>query len=347
MSNFTDFIGGAGGGGTVGRKYVDLIILDRSTTWSPRQDCKAVVTVIGGGGSGALTSRQSLGASGGGAGGLAQSDVIDLSASTTYTATVGSGGAPKYKYGGTSTQSGGAGGNSVFSGSDITTLTGNGGSGGATGTTATNGGSGGSASGGLYNYTGGAGGNAYSYSCGGGGAVNVTGTAYAGGDYTGGVEATGGAGTGSSPYSTGLSSQSTIQGGKAAIYSVVDFDYMIPKYVNPQGVNGTIDTITNTSYNAYSIIGFLDTPAMGVGGNGLSYQRLRATIKAQNGGMFAGGGAALTNSGSSFVISANAGDGGIFGGGGGGIRHGDGASQLTMSGAGGDGVVFIAVTEYL
>lgn len=345
MSNFTDFIGGSGGG--AGRKYVDLIILDRSTTWSPRQDCKAVVTVIGGGGSGGCVARTYVGASGGGAGGLAQSNIIDLSATTTYTATVGSGGLPRFINQSTNTLVGNNGGNSSFSGSGITTLTGNGGGAGQFGTNNTNGGYGGGASGGLYNYTGGAGGNCYSHTSGGGGAVNITGTAYAGGNFTHSNQATGGAGTGGSPYSTGAQYQSTRQGGKAAIYSIIDFDYMIPEYENPTAYDGTYFWTSSTAYTTELLLGFIDTPKKGVGGNGLSLQRPGSSIKAQNGGMFAGGGAFYTGSSSVFYTSSSSGNGGLFGGGGGGHSNRDSGTYLCMSGAGGDGVVFIAVTEYL
>lgn len=344
MSNFTDFIGGSGGGS--GRKYVDLIILDRSTTWSPRQDCKAVVTVIGGGGSGGCTAGTYIGASGGGAGGLAQSDIIDLSATTTYTATVGAGGLPRFINQASNTLAGNNGGNSSFSGSGITTLTANGGGAGQYGSAPTNGGTGGGASGGLYNYTGGAGGNCYGYASGGGGAVNITGTAYAGGNYTHSNQATGGAGTGGSPYSTGAQYQAIREGGKAAIYSVIDFDYMIIDYKGRLGVNTNQAYIGNEGSSPLS--GFLSTPEKGVGGNGLSGTHLYACLKAQNGGMFAGGGAyVFFDNTAGFADSYTAGHGGIFGGGGGGASSRSSSVKFAMSGAGGDGVVFIAVTEYL
>ena len=94
-------------------------------------------------------------ATGGGAGGFSQS-LLDLKSATTYTATLGAGGA-----GGDSPVDGSntnpaAGGNTTFSGSGITTLTANGGAAGnhsegdATGTLTSAGASGGSASGGNF-----------------------------------------------------------------------------------------------------------------------------------------------------------------------------------------------------
>ena len=170
-------------------------VFTASTTWTPPFNCRAYVTVIGPGGSGASRRNTSNGtamaASGGGAGGCAKS-LLDLSASVTYTITVGAGGASVQ---GANGNNGGA--NSVFSGSDITDMTanlGNGGSqSGGTGTVSSQaGGTGGAASGGnLWNVTGGAGGSAEisswssngdHYASGGGGAAGILGTAYRGGN---------------------------------------------------------------------------------------------------------------------------------------------------------------------
>jgi hypothetical protein len=153
----------------VSGSYSERVILS-SGTYTPPFDCKALVYVIGGGGSGGsavstTTAQDTVAASGGGAGGIAVSE-LTLSAAVSYTATIGAGGAAAANSPGTArTTAGNAGGQSVFSGSDITTMTANGGSGGVgdyqTGSTqaSATGGAGGTASGGsLFNATGGAGG---------------------------------------------------------------------------------------------------------------------------------------------------------------------------------------------
>ena len=170
-------------------------VFANSTTWSPGFNCRAYVTVIGPGGSGAsrrnTTVNQAQAASGGGAGGCAKS-LLTLSSSVTYTITIGSGGA---SVNGGAGVNGGA--NSVFSGSDISTMTanlGNGGvqAGGGATVSAQAGGTGGAASGGnIWNITGGAGGSAeisyYSasgghWASGGGGAAGILGEAFRGGN---------------------------------------------------------------------------------------------------------------------------------------------------------------------
>jgi hypothetical protein len=171
-------------------------IFSNSTTWTPSFSCRAYVTVIGPGGSAAharsTSDNYAIAASGGGGGGCAKSLLV-LSSSVTYTITIGAGGAS------VSAANGNAGGaNSVFSGSDITTMTANLGSGGTQSVTAGNistlaGGAGGAASGGnIWNVTGGAGGSATMagwfgsygnyYISGGGGAAGVLGEAFRGGN---------------------------------------------------------------------------------------------------------------------------------------------------------------------
>lgn len=322
MSNFTDFIGGSGGGGA-GRKYVDLIILDRSTTWSPRQDCKAVVTVIGGGGAGVEAYSASYGVTGGGAGGLAQSDVIDLSASTSYTATVGSGGLNNTNAG-----------SSVFSGSGVTTLIGNRGDRGVAFTSGSYTASGGTASGGLYNYTGGDGIGSTGQVTG-GGAVNTTGTAYSGS-----WQYKGGAGTGGAPTGIYINIADFNTGGRGAIDSVIDFYYLIPSVIKTPS-----RSYTGNNGDTYQQIAAMSAECapMFVGGCGVSQDGAigqRGYVAAQSGGAFAGGGALRMPS---VNIRGQAGDGGIFGGGGGSAI----CQDRPVGGKGGDGVVFIAVTEYL
>lgn len=148
MSTLTGLIGG-------GKVIDDIKIFYSSTTYTPASDCEAVVYVLGAGGSGAAYSSTALNhhCSGGGAGGLASSR-LDLSSSVTYTVTIGSGGAARSGNG----VNGLGGGNSVFSGTGITTMTGNGGQGGDYGafSDAALARSGGTATGGnIFNYQGG------------------------------------------------------------------------------------------------------------------------------------------------------------------------------------------------
>ena len=146
----------AGGGGGI----TPTIAFLGSQTWVPAYEMEAYVYVIGGGGSGAAACNFSNPLLGGGAGGCAISK-LTLASGTTYTVTIGAGGA-RVSTTSYSAQSGNAGGATSFSGSGISTMTGNGGTGGTglgSNTTTGDGGAGGSASGGtLANFTGGKGG---------------------------------------------------------------------------------------------------------------------------------------------------------------------------------------------
>lgn len=139
MSNLTQFTMGVP---TVRRVFTS------STTFTPTKNIIANIYVVGGGAGGSAYQSYGGGPAGGG-GGCAIGINIPLSSSVTYTVTVGAAGGGSYCLAGVYGDSGGgSGGSSSFSGSGITTLTGNGGS--AAGT-------GGSASGGTVNYTGAAG----------------------------------------------------------------------------------------------------------------------------------------------------------------------------------------------
>jgi hypothetical protein len=139
-------------GGTEG---LPNIFFAKSTTWTPEIDFECYVWVIGGGASGAaISSDVNQSVTGGSAGGTCISR-LHLKASTAYTVTVGDGGA--FVYGNNAT-AGNDGGNSVFSGSGITTMTANGGdagtvSSGAAGVTGPSGGT--STGGNVANYDGG------------------------------------------------------------------------------------------------------------------------------------------------------------------------------------------------
>ncbi len=149
-----------------------------SQTWACPVAMEAIVYVIGGGGSGAAVGGyydNARNSRGGSAGGCAVSR-LSLSAQN-YTVTIGSGGA---KVDGAGGYNGSAGGNSVFSGTGIATMTANGGAGGTQSTSAQNTtAGGGTATGGnLMNNTGGGGGaNATATSrVSGGGGVNLYGS---------------------------------------------------------------------------------------------------------------------------------------------------------------------------
>ena len=139
-------------GGTEG---LPNIFFAKSTTWTPTIDFEAYVWVIGGGASGAaISSDVNQSCTGGSAGGTCISR-LHLKASTAYTVTVGDGGA--FVYGNNAT-AGNDGGNSVFSGSGISTMTANGGDAGtvSSGAAAVTGPDGGTATGGnIANYDGG------------------------------------------------------------------------------------------------------------------------------------------------------------------------------------------------
>jgi len=124
-----------------------------ANSWSPPYDCIATIYVTGGGGGGITKTGAFDGSTGAGAGGTAIKFNQALLASVVYTATVGAGGAGSA---GTGSNNGLA---SSFSGSGISTLTGNGGVGAnylAAGSTSIyNPALGGSATGGDLNISGG------------------------------------------------------------------------------------------------------------------------------------------------------------------------------------------------
>ena len=169
------FGGSSGGGGG----QLPVISFQTSRTWTPAYDLTAYVYVIGSGGAGAAVKSSNGNAGGGGAGGCAVSK-LDLKSGTTYTIGIGTAGAASDANG--AAVAGGNGGASSFSGSGISTMTGNGGTGGIASTSgspgATTGAAGGTATGGtLGNFTGGKGGGfpagTINYGCAGGGSVGL------------------------------------------------------------------------------------------------------------------------------------------------------------------------------
>ena len=100
------------------------MFFQESQTWACPVSMEAIVYVIGAGGSGAVNGGyydNQRNSRGGGAGGCAVSR-LNLSAQN-YTITIGSGAEKKDSAGGVN---GAAGGNSVFSGTGVTTMTRNG-----------------------------------------------------------------------------------------------------------------------------------------------------------------------------------------------------------------------------
>jgi hypothetical protein len=160
MSNFSDFIGGGGGGGLPVN-----IILGHSQTWVPPVDGNICIHVVGAGGGG--QGADSNATYSGGAGGYCKKNSLAVTTSGSFTVVIGAGGA-----GGYNAAAGTTGGNTTVAGTGLSaTLTANGGVCGFSGGH----GAGGTASNGDVNNTGGAG-EMY-----GGGAVGITGTGLAGG----------------------------------------------------------------------------------------------------------------------------------------------------------------------
>ena len=160
MSNFSDFIGGSGGGGLPVN-----IVLGHSQTWVPPVDGNICIHVVGAGGGG--TGTDGYNKSGGGAG-YCKKNSLAVTTSHSYTVMIGAGGAGGYQ-----NATGGTGGTTSVSGTGLpagSPLRAFGG----TGASSSDHGVGGLSDGGDVNNTGGAG------HVTGGGAVGITGTGNAG-----------------------------------------------------------------------------------------------------------------------------------------------------------------------
>ncbi len=162
MSNLTDLISAAGGGGSLPVN----IVLTSSQTWVPPVDGNICIHVIGGGGGGVGVTGTPYS---GGAGGYCKKTSLAVTTSGSFTVVVGAKG-----LGGTNSTytgaSAGSGGNSTVAGTGLSsTLTANGG----TGASSNSSGVGGTAANGSVNNTGG--GGSGGTECG-GGAVGVYGT---------------------------------------------------------------------------------------------------------------------------------------------------------------------------
>ncbi len=159
MSNFSDFIGGGGGGS------FPTIFLHNSQTWVPPQDGNIMIHVIGAGGSGSGSTSISQVESGA-AGGYCRKNSLAVTTSGSFTVVVGAGGASVIG----AAVAGTAGGTTSVAGTGLAlTLTATGGAGGALSNNAFT--TGGVGSNGDVNTNGGRGGALK-----GGGAVGLTGT---------------------------------------------------------------------------------------------------------------------------------------------------------------------------
>jgi len=349
-------LGAAGGGKSV----LQTISFINSTTWSPAQNMNAKIYVIGGGGSGGYAVYN---ATGGGAGGCAVT-IADLDSSTTYTITIG---APGAALQGQSTGvNGNAGGNSVFSGTGISTMTGNGGGGGQYNTTGNgygpeDGGTGGSATGGTYgNFTGGAGGeittggggNAY-YKASGGGAVGLWATGTSAPVVSGSLNnPTAGFYVSASGYAMAGASGASV-GGTYLNFIMDQYDTTYSDLIR-QPAGGLISLSSmgggthletanyNFTFDSDSNQGSLP---MGVGGPPIyNLGSPDTSVTSIQAGIFAGGGPLLSSSGN--TRWGCAGVGGLGGGGGASLGMAGASDRWNVAGQGGGGCILIEVLEY-
>ena len=312
-----------------------------SSTFSPPFKCRALVTVIGGGGSGAAyrtgtNSSECCVACGGGAGGTAIS-LLTLDPSVTYTVTVGAGGVRRGYSAVNAGLDGLSGGNSVFSGTGISTMTGTGGSGGAgdfdgSAAATADGGAGGVPTGGnLANNTGGAGGDMTNsstqagkmMSSGGGAPGLLNSTGWKAESYDSGFETT----TGGDQQGTGAGQTSEDSLATAGMFDAKNSDLPISAY----GLGSSILGACTGTSNVDSIY-FL--PNIGAGAIGHSNVAI-----GYPGGWFAGGGGNTSNG----IVMTYGSDGGMGGGGGGGTCGKLATALQIYSGKGGDGWVFIEI----
>ena len=316
-------------------------IFQTSLTWACPVAMEAIVYVIGAGGSGGhvgYSQNSSKTCNGGGAGGCAISR-LSLSAQN-YTVTIGSGGARTD--GNNNGSAGSAGGNSVFSGTGIDTMTGNGGGAGnyGGGVAAV---AGGSASGGnILNNTGGGSPLASNLNnIGGGGGVNFgTAASQVDGmaslamlgsntatDYVPGGSMRGTLGTGNSGTQYHLDKVNGYDGRNA----MLGFDLF-----NIRMHHGFEDfTTAGSGVNNYDIQ--TTSGVMGGDKRQFFYYQSNSQVTLAQAPPFEGGFSAVTSYGSSTTVRGSA--GGV--GGGGGAYTNTGSGSTTYSGPGGSGLVMI------
>jgi hypothetical protein len=354
--------------------YIDQLAFMSSESWSPARPCRAIVTVLGAGGSGAAgcinggTSNGYVCVTGGGAGGMSQSR-LELDPSTTYTIVVGTGGADVSAGTATGSSAGNAGGSSSFSGTGITTMTANGGAGGNDSTVSSGGVAqtatgalGGTATGGnILNASGGDGGESYCINstagCGvasGGGGAPLRGVGYAGGRASNnagtatraaGSGGGGVGGKGGDAYQFNFTLTLSYGGGECGPALDENSNAGTPTFSRESGIQPGVGSSSDVGIQvAGNMIGnwaFGSIAQL----NGLTSHWTRGSGGNANNGtstnttIFGGGGAAAKET----ATNLTGGTAQICGGGGGASSMGG----VATSGRGGHGMVLIQIEEYL
>lgn len=378
MSDMSNFFGGSGPSG-----FLTYVFYINSTTYTPQIDMWARVTCVGGGGGGgAAATTDTTGnvqlAMGGCAGGFVQK-VLQLSAGTTYTLTIGSGGAGGDVSDSTaswSTQNGSDGTATTFSGTGITSIVADGGLRGRASITDPNsvgeviellsrtaqGGSGGDVInlggvGGEVRYTsdsatddditfatGGGAVNCYGHPAGicDSGKIDVYRPTYDSIKY-----ATGGAGVGGQSGSiitvnSPTSSNDGVTGAGGSVGSGSDRSSPSSTFASGSGVGTGLATLSVLSPQGAGGISSLSTATVTdgePGGGGGANLQQATNTAAGNGGAFGGGGASTNYV---YQNGSNRGGNGTFGGGGGAVSVQAAASPTTVTGGnGGGGLIYI------
>ena len=371
-------------GGGSGQSILEEHLFIESCTFSPWANCTALVTVVGGGGSGGtgqyIGGYSNGAATGGGAGGCGKS-LLSLSKDVTYTITAGAGG-PVTTPQNLTAKPGQTGGNSSFGESGQAALiTANGGgagagvNGAAHQSVSASGASGGTSSGGnLFNTTGGGSGSVavtfaapsghYSNNyVTGGGAVGL----YGEDGFASGSIANGGAGAvyTSRYYGTGGGGLGAAGGDLDPSSQVNKFSYGGPGL---RGAKPTGTTSGNRLPGSYlmglpqGVVNSLDSPftasgplAMGslLSGNFTAFQMEGVGVGGNGsrtntyypfGGLFAGGGGGIGNSSNS--VSGGNGYLGSGGGAFGAYNASNSTATVRIPGAGGDGFIVIQILNW-
>lgn len=329
------------------KEYVNLnreIVFKESGSWTCPENMFAIVRCVGGGGSGGAnkTNVNYPRATGGGAGEHSIRK-IKLTKNTTYTHTIGAGGAFANSVG--SLANGNSGGNTSFSGAGIIATTANGGQGGIAeivNNALSAGGTGGTGGNGDYTFQGGDGGSTFSTSinpcAGGGGAIGLISQGQAGGGNlatSASSTAFGGAGTGgTSSYKPNYSHGGGASGDSTTTYGGAG------THESQRSINSDDVKTSGKFFEFYASggIGEVNTDRrslnLGAGaGSGGAFASGAVNVNAARGGIGAGGGGGYTSNAS---YPVKAGSGGLGGGGGGAV----GDSTCT-SGGGGDGFIVL------
>ena len=336
MSDINKFIG-------IGRKRSPAIFFPTSTTYTIPVTGLYRISALGGGGSGgSFMYAGGVAASGGGGGGFGESEVY-LTASTVITITIGARAAGRVSTG--TNLYGNVGGNTVISGTGMTTITAVGGSGGGSeGGSSVNGGVGGTCSGGnIINASGGAGGNATwttsKWTAGGGGASGSPfGTGGAGGadTCTGQYSAAGGGAVGGFAGGAASGTASGTYGGGASPFQAGANRASLGTGANGVNALGRLSTADTTG-----IVRNLATQAA----NGFEYgfETLNNPFRSMSSAGVAGNASAACGAGSSGLGGTSAQF--CFFGGSGGVTHNTTAASSSVLFGGGSGGVSSSATS--